>query len=74
MYGCSGILKGYVNNKLRVYYTLDTAGGQSGSPVYDSSRTIYAVHTHGGGEGTKYTYGRRIDKTLYKVLSDGRKW
>lgn len=74
MYGCSGILKGYINNKLRLIYTIDTWSGQSGSPVYDSSRTIYAVHTHGGGTGTKYTYGRRIDKTLFDVLKNGRKW
>lgn len=74
MYGCSGILKGYINNKLRVFYTIDTMGGQSGSPVYDSSQTIYAVHTQGGKPGTKYTYGRRIDKTLYDVLQNGRKW
>lgn len=74
MYGCSGFLKGYLANKLRVSYTIDTAGGQSGSPVYDASQFIYAVHTHGGGQGTQYTYGRRIDKTLYDVLHNGRKW
>lgn len=71
MYGCAGILKGYNSNKLRMFYTLDTAGGQSGSPVYDSNQTIYAVHTH---SGSTQNVGRRIDKTLYKILVDGRKW
>jgi len=48
----------------RVYYTTDTAGGQSGSGVYrinSGSRYIFAVHTNGGtssNSGTRITSAR----------------
>lgn len=51
----------------RVYYTIDTAGGQSGSGVYrinNGSRYIFAVHTNGGttsNSGTRITTGRFHD-------------
>lgn len=71
MYGCAGNLLGYNSNKLRMFYTMDTTGGQSGSPIYDSNNIIQAVHTH---SGSTRNVGRRIDKTLYNVLNNGRKW
>jgi V8-like Glu-specific endopeptidase len=51
----------------RVYYTIDVAGGQSGSGVYrivNSSRYIFAVNTHEYGTyngGTRITSGRFYD-------------
>ena len=51
----------------RVYYTIDTAGGQSGSGVYrinNGSRYIFAVHTNGGStsnSGTRITSARFND-------------
>lgn len=51
----------------RVSYTIDTAGGQSGSGVYrinNGSRYIFAVHTNGGttsNSGTRITSGRFND-------------
>lgn len=48
----------------RVYYTIDTFNGQSGSGVYrinNGSRYIFAVHTNGGttsNSGTRITTGR----------------
>ncbi|WP_426998878.1 hypothetical protein [Pseudarthrobacter sp. N5] len=38
-------------------YSIDTAGGQSGAPVYDGSRNIRAIHTNGASinAGTKFT-------------------
>jgi len=51
----------------RVYYTIDTAGGQSGSGVYrinNGSRYIFAVHTNGGttsNSGTRITTQRFYD-------------
>jgi glutamyl endopeptidase len=51
----------------RVSYTIDTAGGQSGSGVYrinSGSRYIFAVHTNGGtssNSGTRITSGRFSD-------------
>lgn len=51
----------------RVSYTIDTAGGQSGSGVYrinNGSRYIFAVHTNGGttsNSGTRITSGKFSD-------------
>jgi V8-like Glu-specific endopeptidase len=53
----------------RVYYTIDTAGGQSGSGVYrinNGSRYIFAVHTNGG---TTSNSGTRITSQRFNDLS-----
>lgn len=41
----------------KISYSIDTARGQSGAPVYDSSLNIKAIHTNGGTTnlGTKIT-------------------
>jgi V8-like Glu-specific endopeptidase len=52
----------------RVYYTIDTAGGQSGSGVYrivNGSRYIFAVHTTGY---TTYNGGTRITNQRFYDL------
>lgn len=52
----------------RVYYTIDTAGGQSGSSVYrivNGSRYVFAVHTSGY---TTYNGGTRITTQRFSDL------
>jgi glutamyl endopeptidase len=41
----------------KVFYTMDSSGGQSGAPVHNSSATIVAIHTSGGStnSGTRIT-------------------
>lgn len=48
----------------RVGYSIDTEGGNSGFPVYDSNGIVWAIHTHGGNSGT------RISSGLYQILQD----
>jgi V8-like Glu-specific endopeptidase len=53
----------------RVFYTIDTAGGQSGSGVYrinNGSRYIFAVHTNGGSSSNS---GTRITSQRFNDLS-----
>ncbi|MBL8170328.1 MAG: serine protease [Acidobacteria bacterium] len=52
----------------RVYYSIDTAGGQSGSSVYrinNGSRYVFAVHTTGYGT---YNGGTRITSARFSNL------
>ncbi|MGH1833336.1 trypsin-like peptidase domain-containing protein [Enterococcus gilvus] len=53
-------------NNENVYYPLDTFGGQSGSPVFNSSRQILAVHAYGA---TTVNYGTRISSSIYNWIS-----
>ncbi len=48
----------------RVYYSIDTEGGQSGSPIYDSDYISWGIHTHGGNSGS------RITPDLYTILQN----
>ena len=50
-----------------IYYTIDTYGGQSGSPVYNSSYVVYGIHTKGG---TDLNGCRRLTSTLVKSFID----
>ncbi|MDP9937171.1 glutamyl endopeptidase [Paenarthrobacter nicotinovorans] len=49
----------------KVFYKMDTYGGQSGAPVYNSSNTIVAIHTNGGSSNS----GTRITPTLANYLT-----
>jgi len=49
------------------YYDIDTSGGQSGSPVFDSNNIAWAIHTTGA---TSYNYGNRITEWLYTILQN----
>ncbi|MCR1163320.1 serine protease [Paenarthrobacter sp. UW852] len=49
----------------KVYYKMDTFGGQSGAPVYNSSNTLVAIHTNGGSTNS----GTRITPTLANYLT-----
>ncbi len=52
-----------------VYYNFNTAGGQSGSPVWTPSGTyINVVHAYGGCSGGT-NCGTRIDQTKYNDLA-----
>lgn len=48
----------------KVFYKMDTYGGQSGAPVYNSSTSIVAIHTNGGSTNS----GTRITPTLASYL------
>ncbi|UVJ40974.1 serine protease [Arthrobacter sp. CJ23] len=48
----------------KVFYKMDTYGGQSGAPVYNSSTSIVAIHTNGGTTNS----GTRITPTLASYL------
>lgn len=55
-------------NALKVFYTVDTAGGQSGSAVYrieNGSRYGVAVHAYGGSTSNS---GTRINREVYDNL------
>ncbi|MDO4784927.1 MAG: trypsin-like serine protease [Propionibacteriaceae bacterium] len=55
-------------------YSIDTMGGQSGSPVYLSSNQAIAIHAYGvgphgaGGCPSQYNAGTRITKDLYELI------
>lgn len=52
------------------WYKMDTAGGQSGGPVWRQNSTgyyIYAVHTRGG---TSYNNGTRINQNKYNNITE----
>jgi len=55
-------------NARKVYYDIDTAGGQSGSAVYriiNGQRFAFAVHAYGGGTTNS---GTRINTAVYNNL------
>lgn len=57
-------------NPAKVYYDIDTAGGQSGAAVYlieDGQRIGVAVHAYGGAATNS---GTRISAPVFKNLSD----
>lgn len=51
----------------RLYYDMDTFGGQSGSPVYNSNNEIIAVHTTGAGSSN---FGTKINDEYYQFVSE----
>ncbi|GAB6261765.1 trypsin-like serine peptidase [Photobacterium sp. R1] len=51
----------------RVCYTLDTAGGQSGSGIKDSNNYVRGVHTTGS---STRNCGTQITSTVYNTLKD----
>jgi glutamyl endopeptidase len=57
------------STQTRLSYPIDTAGGQSGSPVYDASPTIFGVHTNGSANGTANS-GVRIDAAKYQDIQN----
>ncbi|EOH55520.1 trypsin-like serine peptidase [Enterococcus faecium] len=65
MWTAQGKVTGQTNT--RVYYDMDTKGGQSGSPVYNEKNEIIAVHTTGG---SKNNFGTKINDEYYQFILD----
>ncbi|MBF8807510.1 MAG: trypsin-like peptidase domain-containing protein [Enterococcus lacertideformus] len=53
--------------KTRIYYNMDTAGGQSGSPIYNLNNEIIAVHTTGAGNKN---FGTKLNDEYYQFVSE----
>lgn len=70
MYKDSSDLYGYSTEAL--HYSIDTAKGQSGAPIYNSETyTVYGIHCNGVGDNP-YNSGRRITQTLYNYFLQQR--
>jgi V8-like Glu-specific endopeptidase len=58
-------------NPHKIFYDLDTAGGQSGAPVYrsDGDKVIaVGIHAYGVGGGVQSNSGTRITSEVYENL------
>ena len=64
-YGANGYIKKVSDNKL--WYTIDTNGGQSGSPIMDVNKRAYGVHT-GGLESEGFNWGSRVNDRFYDLV------
>ena len=60
---------GYINSvsDYKVWYTIDTEGGQSGSPIMDANRRAYGVHT-GGSKEDGTNWGCRVNDRFYDLV------
>ncbi len=54
------------SDSYKIYYSLDTAGGQSGSGIRDTGNTVRGIHAYGYGS---YNGGTRITSTVYSNIS-----
>ena len=52
----------------KVYYNIDTTGGQSGSPIYDSNYKAVGIHAYGGA-GIGENSGTRINSGLFDFFN-----
>lgn len=50
----------------KIYYTLDTAGGQSGSGIRDSGNTVRGIHAYGVSNGKNS--GTKIQNSVYNQI------
>ena len=69
MWTMSGSIESSAPNQL--CYSIDTVGGQSGSPVYTSANHVIAIHAYGTGGGTACSTlnsGTRITEGLYNLI------
>lgn len=59
---------GYINSSTDfvMEYTIDTTGGQSGSPIMDADKRAFGVHT-GGSEALGTNWGSRVNDRFYEV-------
>jgi|GEM_PF-867125 len=69
LWPADGILQ--AGTEARVCYSIDTTGGQSGSPVYLGDRTAVAIHSHGAGNGAcSGNSGVRIAPRMIDTFND----
>ncbi len=67
----AGLTEAYTDNRL--WYSINSKGGNSGSPVYNSFTNIcYAIHAYGQSpeslESALWNSGTRISPTVYNVI------
>lgn len=65
MWGMSGLT---TSDSDDIFYTLDTAGGQSGSGVLDTSNVIRGIHTNGHNSSGN-NQGTRITSSVFNVIT-----
>lgn len=69
LWSANGTLQ--AGSEARVCYSIDTTGGQSGSPVYLGDRTAVAIHSHGVGDGAcSGNSGVRITPRMIDTFND----
>ena len=59
-YEATGNIAGVTNDAIS--YTIDTSGGQSGSPVYELNNCVIGIHNFAGNT---VNYGKRVDDLVY---------
>lgn len=67
-WGMSGVCTGVTDGGRKIAYTIDTFGGQSGSPVWEVKNNSYyakAIHTTGS---SKTNYATRINKNIFDLV------
>jgi len=69
-YGEVWSAKGEVTASLttRIKYSMDTAKGESGSPIYDSNGYVWGIHTRGTTILERNSSGTRMTESLYNVI------
>ncbi|ASO17891.1 glutamyl endopeptidase [Actinoalloteichus hoggarensis] len=65
-----GPIRQSLGNKL--HYTVDTVGGQSGSPVYNDDLSAIAIHSNGRTPQVDYNKGTRITQSLFEFIDGVR--
>ncbi|APU12320.1 V8-like Glu-specific endopeptidase [Actinoalloteichus sp. GBA129-24] len=65
-----GPIRQSLGNKL--HYTVDTVGGQSGSPVYNDAFSAIAIHSNGRTPQVDYNKGTRITQSLFEFIDGVR--
>ncbi|MBV7392485.1 trypsin-like serine protease [Enterococcus sp. ALS3] len=68
MWTSSGYINELTENNL--YYQLDTTGGQSGSPIYDTQNNVIGVHTSAFKDQTPLNVGTRITEDNYELIKN----
>ncbi|MGC3748857.1 trypsin-like serine protease [Enterococcus faecalis] len=65
MWSSKGTVVG--DSTTRIYYDMDTIGGQSGSPVYNVNYEIVAVHTTGAGSKN---FGTKLNSKWFNFVTE----